>query len=182
MIFQSKQMEENALLQTAAAMCAAARTAPKAVGKDTIYTLVLTDKDKDALAEKMEEIALRDFGGDKSNWYYRDADNVKRAGALVLIGVARTYRGIPSCGSCGFENCAACKTAGGICAFATVDLGIAVGSAVAVAADCRVDNRIMFSAGKAAGEMGYTEEQVLWQGIPLSISGKSIFFDRKFPK
>jgi uncharacterized ferredoxin-like protein len=30
--------------------------------------------------------------------------------------------------------------------------------------------------------MGYTEEQVLWQGIPLSISGKSIFFDRKFPK
>jgi uncharacterized ferredoxin-like protein len=182
MKYLSKQMEENALLQTAAQMCAAARTAPKAVGKDTVFTLVLTDEDKQALAEKMEEIALRDFGGDKSNWYYRDADNVKQAGALVLIGVERTYRGIPSCGCCGFENCAACKVAGGTCAFATVDLGIAIGSAVSVAADARVDNRIMFSAGKAAKEIGYVQEDVLWQGIPLSVSGKSVFFDRKFPK
>lgn len=40
-----------------------------------------------------------------------------------------------------------------------------------------VDTRIMFSAGKAATEMGYAEN-VLWLGIPISISGKSIFFDR----
>lgn len=40
-----------------------------------------------------------------------------------------------------------------------------------------VDNRIMFSVGKAAAEMGYAEN-VLWLGIPISISGKSIFFDR----
>ena len=41
-----------------------------------------------------------------------------------------------------------------------------------------MDNRIMYTIGKAAEEMGYTEEKVLWHGIPLSISGKSIFFDR----
>ncbi|MDD3229476.1 MAG: hypothetical protein PHE09_09700 [Oscillospiraceae bacterium] len=33
MIYQSEQMEERAVLQTAARMCAAARTAPKAHGK-----------------------------------------------------------------------------------------------------------------------------------------------------
>lgn len=40
-----------------------------------------------------------------------------------------------------------------------------------------VDTRIMFSVGKAATEMGYAEN-VLWLGIPISISVKSIFFDR----
>ena len=40
-----------------------------------------------------------------------------------------------------------------------------------------VNTRIMFSVGKAVAEMGYAEN-VLWLGIPISISGKSIFFDR----
>ena len=42
-----------------------------------------------------------------------------------------------------------------------------------------MDSRILFSAGKAAEEMGYVEEDVIWQGIPISISGKNVFFDRK---
>ena len=61
----------------------------------------------------------------------------------------------------------------------TIDMGIAMGSAVAIAADERIDNRIMFSIGKVAEEMGYAEGDIIWNGIPLSISGKSIFFDRK---
>jgi len=61
----------------------------------------------------------------------------------------------------------------------SIDMGIALGSACAVAADARVDNRIMFSAGKAAMEMGYADGDVLWNGIPLSVSGKSPFFDRR---
>ena len=60
-----------------------------------------------------------------------------------------------------------------------MDLGIALGSAVATAADLRVDCRILFSAGKAAEEMGYADGDVLWQGIPISIRGKNPFFDRK---
>ena len=47
MVYQNKGMEEQAILQTAARMCAAAPTAPQAHGRDTIHTLVLTGVDKD---------------------------------------------------------------------------------------------------------------------------------------
>jgi len=60
-----------------------------------------------------------------------------------------------------------------------IDLGIALGSAVSIAADDRVDNRIMYSIGKAAAEMDYNDDSVVWHGVPISISGKNIFFDRK---
>ena len=36
------------------------------------------------------------------------------------------------------------------CVFNTGDLNLAIGSAVSLAADLRVDNRVMFSIGKAA--------------------------------
>ena len=68
----------------------------------------------------------------------------------------------------------------GICSFNTIDLGIATSSAVSVAADSRVDTRIMFSVGHAGVAMSLFEgglKQAL--GIPLSITGKSPFFDRK---
>lgn len=42
MIYDSNYLEEQAVPQTAARMCAAARTAPKAHGKDTLHTFVLT--------------------------------------------------------------------------------------------------------------------------------------------
>ena len=68
---------------------------------------------------------------------------------------------------------------GGRCAFNTIDLGIAIGSAVSIAADNRVDSRVMFSIGKVAEEMNYAEgEDIIWEGIPISVSGKSPFFDR----
>ena len=67
------------------------------------------------------------------------------------------------------------RRAGGRCAFAFVDLGVASASAAAVAAAEHIDNRIMFSIGKAAAEMGYRDEDVMWLGIPLSVSGKNIF-------
>ena len=48
MVHHSKELEQQFALQTAAAMCTAARTAPKGHGKDTIHTLVLTGEDKSA--------------------------------------------------------------------------------------------------------------------------------------
>ena len=44
-----------------------------------------------------------------------------------------------------------------------------------------VDNRIMYSIGKAAGRLSYGNE-ILWMGIPISVKGKNLFFDRRRPK
>lgn len=177
MLYGSKEMEERALLEVAAEMCAAARTAPKATGKDTIYTMVLTGEEKDRLAQKMDEIGERDFSDKGVSWYKRDAMNLRNAQAVVLIGAKRAVRGVRNCGYCGFGDCAGCKKAGGVCAFVTLDLGIALSSAMCTAADARVDNRVMMSIGKAAEEMKYIEEDIFWHGIPLSITGKNVFFD-----
>ena len=179
MLYQSNEMEQKAILDAAALICAAARTAPKAKGMDNIVTLVLTGEDIAKLSRKMQEIGLREFGQPEGH-FARDAANLLQSQAVVLIGVKRCWYGLPYCSMCGFANCEECKKANANCAFAPIDLGIAIGSAVATAADLRIDNRILFSAGKAAEEMGYFEgEDIIWQGIPLSISGKSPFFDRK---
>jgi uncharacterized ferredoxin-like protein len=179
MIYSEKQMEEKAVMDTASRMCAAARTAPKARGIDNILTLVLSGAEKDALADKMDEIAEREFKGTTTS-IPRDAKNLRLAQAVVLIGVKRTYAGLKFCSYCGFENCEKCKEAGGRCVYNMIDLGIALCSAATIAADDRVDNRIMYSIGKAAAEMDYTNDSVVWHGIPISISGKNIFFDRKY--
>ena len=53
-------------------------------------------------------------------------------------------------------------------------------SAAATAADCRMDSRILFSAGRAAQQLGLMGENVkLIYGLPLAVTGKSPFFDRK---
>ena len=177
MIYQSQQMEEQAVLNTAAQMCTAARTAPKACGIDHLVTLTLTDADKDAVAAKMEQLSEQSGMG----FLMRDAGNVRAAQVLVLFGVKEEVRGLGEiCGYCHYKNCAECKKADGVCVYDPMDLGIALGSAAAVAADCRVDNRILFSAGRAAMEMGIMGEGVSMAcGLPLAISGKSPFFDRK---
>jgi len=178
MMFSEKQMEEKAVMDTASRMCAAARTAPKARGIDNIVTLVLSGTEKDALADKMDEINNREFEG-TSTTFPRDAKNLRLSQAVVLIGVKRIYAGLKFCSFCGFENCDKCKEVGGRCAYNMIDLGIALGSAVSIAADDRIDNRIMYSIGKAATEMNYADDSVVWHGIPISLSGKNIFFDRK---
>lgn len=84
-------------------------------------------------------------------------------------------------GQCGFENCAEKDKHPEIpCHYNSCDLGIAIGSAVSIAADSRVDNRIMRSIGKAAIALklfGDGEFSIAY-GIPLASSGKSPFFDR----
>lgn len=177
MIYNSVDMETKAILQTAARMCAAARTAPKAHGKDTLHTFVLTGEDKEALAIAMEQVGKRKMGDKMNTWYGRDANNVRAAQAVVLIGADKKYRGVPHCGYCGFDDCKSCRMAGANCGFSYVDLGIAVSSAVYVASQDQIDCRIMYSVGKAAEEMDLVPD-CMWLGIPLSVSGKNIFFDR----
>ena len=175
MHINSQQAEEQAILNLAYTVCAAARTAPKACGIDHMDTAILTGEDKNKLADEMRRLGKTI----PAPFFIRDADNVDASGAVVLVGVKYETRGLNErCGLCGFANCAACTAAGAACVFTGIDLGIALGSAVAMAADNRVDNRIMFTIGKAAASLGLMGDYKLIMGIPLSVSGKSPFFDR----
>ena len=176
MIINSSKAEMDAVLETAQRMCAAARTAPKAKGQDYIHTCILTGEHLEILALKMEE-ASNELG---YKFFLRDAENVRASKAVVLIGVENERRGLGvGCSYCGHEGCNGCKEAGGICAFGPLDLGIAVGAAVSVAADARIDNRAMFSVGRSALDLGFFDKSVTEVlGIPLSVSGKSPYFDR----
>ena len=177
MIYDSKAMEMAAVLDTAQRICAAARTAPKAKGIDHLATMVLTGEDKDRVADELERLS----GPLQYKFFLRDAGNVRAAQALVLMGVREGQRGLnEGCRHCHFENCADCAEKGGVCVYDPMDLGIAIGSAVASAADDRVDSRVLFSAGRAAMSLGIMGEDVrMVMGIPLSVTGKSPFFDRK---
>jgi uncharacterized ferredoxin-like protein len=151
LILDSNAVEGEVLLSVAKLMVASARTAPKTRGEDTIKTAILTGEDKEKLAKAMEQIGR-----------VRDAGNVRDAGAVVLIGVEFGGAG---------NDWWPVKAK-------LIDLGIALGSAVKMASDMNVDNRIMYSVGSAAMKMGIMKADEI-QGIPISIKGKNIFFDRK---
>lgn len=76
MLYQSDYLEEKAALNTAAKMCAAARTAPKGHGRYTLHTPVLTGDEKERLAQKMEE--AQEMGSGMNAWYGCDAASVWR--------------------------------------------------------------------------------------------------------
>ena len=178
LLIKSKDAELATVLDVANAMCAAARTAPKACRIDHLDTTILTGTDKDALVREMRKIgsSLTEAG----KFFTRDANNVDSAQAVVLIGAKYLPRGLGAmCQLCGFADCTDCAKAGATCVFTAMDLGIALGSAVSLAADERIDNRIMFTVGKAAASLGLLGEYKMVIGIPLSVSAKTPFFDRE---
>ncbi len=175
MILKDVAIEEKALLDAAGLICLAARTAPKGKGQDQLETLILTGEEKDGLCRTMRAISERD----ELPFFARDAGNISQSPVLILLGTRFKPLGLHHCGFCGFPDCGALTQAGGLCAFNTGDLGIAIGSAVSRAADLRLDNRIMYTAGKAALEDGLMPSCRVIYGIPLSVTGKSPFFDRK---
>jgi len=160
-------------------MMLAARTAPKAKGIDNLEIVLADEKDILLIAEKMKEIASRP---NTSPAFKRDAENILRAEAMVLIGTKIKSIGLAYCGLCGYANCSEKdKYSDHPCTFNTGDLGIAIGSAVSIAMDSRVDNRIMYTVGMAAKELELlgSETKIIF-GIPLSCTSKNIFFDRIF--
>jgi len=169
------ELELSSLHEIAIQICVAARTAPKGKGKDLLQTAVVSGSDKQHLADKMREIAVRDGVG----FFARDAENLDISPLVILIASRKEPLGLPHCGYCGFIDCEAMEAAGGTCSFNTGDLGIAIGSAASRAADLRLDNRVMYSAGKAALELDFfpAEFQLVY-ALPISVSGKSPFFDR----
>lgn len=156
-------------------MCIAARTAPKGKGKDLLVTAIVSGPEKDMVSARMRAIGETTGVG----IFLRDAANVDVADVMVLLGSRKEPLGISSCGLCGFADCGALLASGGWCSFNVGDLGIALGSAVSRAADLRLDNRIMYTVGKAVLELDLLGKDVaLAYGIPLSATGKSPFFDR----
>ncbi len=158
---------KNAVKTAAELMVASAKTAPKARGVDNIVTLVLDSKEElEKLASKMEELAP-EYG----DFFRRDAQNVRNSLAVILIG-------------CSISSLQLNKPSKWILDPDTVNslvnLGIAIGSAVKTASLLNIDNRVMFTIGVAAQELGLLKADIVY-GIPLSVTGKNIYFDRKWP-
>ena len=172
---EEQALHAAAVNTVAALMAAAAKTAPKSCGADTLETVVLDGADKEDLADIMCELA-RETGMD---FYRRDAENVRRSQCVVVIGAIASYMSTAHCGLCGMGNCGNAMRNNATCAFSGINLGIALGSAVGIAAAHHIDNRIMFSVGKAAQRKKVFERKVTMAfGIPLSSTAKNIFYDR----
>lgn len=173
MIQNERDIRHEHILNVARQMMTAARTAPKGKGIDIIEVALVTGEDIKILSDKM--IAMVEEHGMK--FFLRDADNILNAECIVLIGTREQAQGL-NCGHCGYATCAA-RAEEVPCALNSIDVGIAIGSACATAADMRVDTRVMFSAGLAAQQLNWLKDCKMVMAIPVSASSKNPFFDRK---
>jgi uncharacterized ferredoxin-like protein len=173
MILNERDLRHEHVLNVDRQMMTAARTAPKGKGIDVLEIALITDEALEKLSKKMQAIA--EERGLK--FFLRDAENILQAECLIIIGTRECAQGL-NCGHCGYATCDA-RAKGVPCAINSVDVGIAIGSACAMAADLRVDTRVMFSAGLAAQELGWLPNCKQVFAIPVSASSKNPFFDRK---
>ena len=173
MIINERESRHEQVLNVARQMMTAARTAPKGKGVDIIEVALVTDEDIKKLSEQL--ISLSEEKGMK--FFLRDANNILSAECVLLIGTRELAQGL-NCGHCGFPTCAE-RSVGVPCIINSVDVGIAIGSACATAADHRVDTRVMFSAGLAAQRLDILKGCKQVFAIPVSASSKNPFFDRK---
>ncbi len=156
----------------------AARTAPKAAGRDFVTVEIVEGKDLERLGRAM--FAYGEQSG-KGN-FDRDGQNVLDSEAVVLIGLKDADTLGLDCGACGSETCIEPNTVetefrGPNCAMRILDMGIAIGSAVKMAGMLNVDNRVMYRVGVVARRLGLIDADFV-MGVPLSVTGKSPYFDR----
>ncbi len=172
MIIDEREVRHQQVIAIAKQMMVAARTAPKARGIDIIETLTITKEHIAQLSEAMLQVLTAN--GERR--YERDGNNILKAECIVLIGTKSKKMAL-DCGFCGYPTCAE-KKKEVPCNMNSIDVGIAIGSACATAADCRVDTRVMYSAGKIAQELGWLKDCTSVIAIPVSASSKNPFFDR----
>lgn len=159
-------------------MAIAARTAPKSRGEDFVVVEVLEGKALRRLGEGMIAYGKQSR---KAN-FDRDGQNVLDSGAVVLVGLKDADTVDLNCGACGAEACIVPNTFAGEfkgpnCALRLLDMGIALGSAAKMASLLNVDSRIMYRAGVVARQLRLIDADFV-MGIPISATGKSIYFDR----
>ena len=174
MLINERDTRRERLLQVANDMMTAARTAPKGKGYDIVEVAMVTDETIGQLSKAMLEYSEKTG----LKFITRDAENILNAEAIILVGTKQQIHSL-NCGYCGFDTCAEKNQFPEVpCAINPVDVGIALGSACSVAADRRVDSRVMFSVGRVAQELGLLPGCSSIYGIPISCSSKSPFFDR----
>lgn len=175
MIINERESRQDYIVEAARQIMAAGRTAPQSKGLDHLEIITLTGESICELAAGMR-LAAEKTG---MKFFLRDADNIGQAGAVILVGSHPQTIGL-NCAYCGYPTCTDKKDHEGVpCALNSVDIGIAIGAMAATASALHIDNRIMFSAGYAAQEMNLLSDCKSIFAIPLSISSKNPFFDRK---
>jgi len=184
-----------------AKMCAvSAMTAPKSGGqlflkgsKPFIETTIVQDK------ETLHRLAewLRARGTKLKNpIFFRDADTTEKVDLILFIGLEKWYPPMYDCGACGYGTCNEFLRAapahhtedsedweflGPIFQLRCIDLGIAVGSAAKLASMNNVDTRCQTRVAAAARHLGVIHSD-LAVALSMSVSHKSIFFDKKIPQ
>jgi len=189
-------MQDRIAVREAAKIIAISiRTSPKSAGVDDIAYSILSDIQKKKVAHQIRRIAgflkkvkPKDAGKAIDLDWHSDASAVEKSDCLILIGVkGRRPLGL-DCQGCGFKDCQDfAKTSspksifmpGPFCIFKLWDLGIAIASAAKCASSLNIDNRIMFKVGAAAYRLGLLKGYNPILGLPLSASGKNIYFDRR---
>jgi uncharacterized ferredoxin-like protein len=163
-------------------MAVAAITAPKTRGENFVQVMILE-------GDKVQELgrAMTTYGAmfHKKN-FDRDGLNVEASEIVILIGLKDATVSSLDCGACGFGSCAElegeppvdAEFRGPTCALRLLDMGIALGSAVKMASLLNVDNRVMYRIGAVARHLRWVDWDFV-MGIPLSVTGKSPYFDRK---
>jgi uncharacterized ferredoxin-like protein len=160
-----EEIVKESVTHVARLMALSAITAPKARGVDNVVVVVLKDRAEiEKLAEAMEKMAEQ-----MSHLpLKRDADNIRRSTAVVLIGCKIKDINLKSPPGFPYDLNFVLNV---------LNLGIAAGSAAKTASLHNVDNRVMFTAGFAAQVLKLIDADLVL-AIPLSATSKNIYFDR----
>lgn len=170
---------KDVMAMVAGLMELSARTAPKSRGEDFVGAKIVSEEDLRTLADAMER-----YGREKGAVNFdRDAENIRRSDALLLLSLNNPKPTGLNCGACGHSQCADVKPVEGsefvgpLCIWRVLDLGIALGSAAKTASLLNADNRVMYRPGVVARKIGLLEGDLV-VGIPISATSKNIYFDR----
>jgi len=173
-------LDKEKINEMAAQIITAAKTAPKGKGVDSLNIGILEEEDKQVILDEMAKL----YKQTSRELFFRDANNLRDSDGCILFSVEDKPLGL-NCGACGMNCSQMAKTkkivtddyAGPNCMFKVMDLGIALGSASKRAMELCIDNRLMYSIGVAARKTNLIKGEIVI-AMPLSISGKNIFFDR----
>ncbi len=163
-------------------MAMAAITAPKTRGENFVQVKLLQGAEVQQLGQAMIAFGQKSHKGN----FDRDGMNVLNSEAVILIGIKDAEPATLDCAACGYATCSELSAQtplegefrGPTCAYRLLDMGIALGSAVKMAGLLNIDNRIMYRAGVVARQIKLVDWDFV-MGIPLSVTGKSIYFDRR---